>query len=57
MIVGEFKIIGDYCYIAINKKGTLERLPKIKWYWQIWFAIKNVFGKLHIEEVREKARK
>ena len=58
-MIGDFKIIGKNCYIVVNTLGhiTLEMLPKLKWYWKIYFAIKSaLFGGLTIKEVRSKTK-
>lgn len=56
-MIGQFKVIGKDCYLQTNNKGTLEKLPPLKWYWQIYFAFKNAFkGHVHINEIREKAK-
>lgn len=57
-MIGEFVIIGDACYLRTNKKGTLEKLPKLKWYYVFYFAFKSAFfGPVNISEIRKKAAK
>jgi len=57
MITGEFKMIGDKNYLCMNKSGTLEKLPKLKWWWVLYFAIKSAIkGHVSLQEIREKAR-
>ncbi len=53
-MVGQFKIIGNECYLQVNKSGTLEKLPKLKWYMVFYFAFKSCFkGNISIEEIRK----
>ena len=48
--------MGGNCYIYMNNAGTLQKLPKIKWYWQLFFAFKSAFrGGVSVDEVRKKA--
>ena len=57
-MTGEFKIIGGTSYLQVNKFGTLEKLPKLKWYWIVWFAFKSAFiGPISLREVRDIAFK
>jgi hypothetical protein len=54
MIVGEIVQLKDKSYyVAVNKEGTLEKLPKIKWYGLLLNEIKQGFGKyMTIQEAR-----
>ena len=55
-MIGEFKIIGDRCYVKMNKGGILEKMPKLKWYWILYFAFKQAIkGHVSIKEIRGKA--
>jgi hypothetical protein len=42
-MIGDFKVMGDYCYLQTNEGGTLERLPRMRFWWVLWFAFKNNF--------------
>ncbi len=56
-MIGDFKVMGKYSYLQINKKGTLKKLPPIPWYYQLWFLLKNTFGKPVTMQEIEKASK
>ena len=52
-MIGEVVIIGKTVYIKTNKEGSLEKLPKMKWFriLQLWYL--DYWHKLSIGEVRE----
>ena len=57
-MIGEFKIIGKTSYLKMNKSGTLQKLPKLKWWWVVYFAFKQEFcGHVSLEEIRTRAVK
>lgn len=57
-MIGGFRIIGSECYLQINKSGTLQKLPKLKWYYIFYFAFKNAFkGGVHMSEIEDAAYK
>lgn len=56
-MIGEYKVIGKEGYLQINNKGTLQKLPKIPWWWEAWFLIKSNFKKIHINEIKKVAIK
>ena len=53
-MIGQIHIVGDRYYLQTNEGGTLEVLPRIKWYRQLWIYLLNYFGKIHsVKEVRD----
>jgi hypothetical protein len=55
-MVGDFLQMGGKSYLRINGNGTLEKLPHLKWYWVLYFIIKNHFqGNVDSNEVRKAA--
>jgi len=52
-MIGQVKYIGHTAYVEVNDRGTLEKLPRIKWWKQIYLYLLNYFGKLHLEDVRK----
>ena len=57
-MVGEFKIMGDKCYLQVNNSGTLKKLPKLKWWQIICLAFKNTFkGYVDIDDVENFVKK
>lgn len=55
-MVGDFLQIGGTSYLRVNGKGTLEKLPHLKWFWVLYFIVKNHFkGSVDISEVRKAA--
>lgn len=57
-MIGQFRVIGKDCYLQVNKQGTLQSLPPIPWYWQMYFAFKDHFkGNVTINEVTEVSKR
>lgn len=56
-MLGQYKIIGGKGYLQINNNGTLQKLPKIPWWWEAWFLIKSNFKNIHINEIKNIAIK
>lgn len=56
-MIGEFKIIGGNYYLQVNKEGTLQRLPPLRWYCVVWLYAKSRFSKIHINEVEALIKK
>jgi len=56
MVIGEIFLIGDKTYMQVNKSGTLEKLPKMKWYKVLYLYIKDKVKKMSIAEIREYAK-
>lgn len=55
-MIGKYIIIGNTGYLQINNKGTLQKLPRLKWWWQLYFLIKTaVKGCVHQSEILEKS--
>ena len=51
-MTGEFKIIGKDCYLIMNKGGTLQKFPRLKWYQIIYLAVKNYLkGYVHMKDI------
>jgi len=45
-VIGDFVVVGRTCYLRTNAGGTLEKLPRMRWWWVVWFAFKcNVLGR------------
>jgi len=38
-MIGEITIVGSDSYLQVNDKGTIERLPRIRWTWRILLYI------------------
>lgn len=56
-MIGTFVIMGKHTYIRVNTTGTLFKLPKLKWYYILYFAFKSmVKGNVHLSEVIEKSK-
>ena len=57
-MIGDFKIIGDICYLEVNIQGTLQKLPSMSWWWKLFFAIKQHFkGSINIKEIETVCKK
>lgn len=57
-LVGKVVYLSDRYYVYVNDAGTVERLPKMKWYAQLWIEILEGFNKrMSIPEIREFANK
>ena len=56
-IVGEVKFIGDETYMVVNKAGTLERLPRMKWFRILELFILTLFKSMTLDEIRAFARR
>ena len=52
-MIGDVRYIEGTAYVKVNDHATLEKLPPIPWYRQIWLFFLNRFGKLHLEDVRK----
>jgi hypothetical protein len=51
-MIGDVQYIDGRPYLEVNDHGTLEKLPPIKWYRQLYLFWLNRIGKLHLEDVR-----
>jgi hypothetical protein len=56
-MIGDVRYVGRNAYLEVNDRGTLEKLPSIKWYKQLWLFWLNRTGHLHLEDVRNAWRK
>lgn len=52
-MIGETIIIGNRIYLQINRQGTLEKLPRLKWYRQMQLYIITRNSAMSIGSVRE----
>lgn len=53
-MIGQIHIIDNKWYLQTNEQGTLETLPPIKWYRQLWIYMLNYFGKIKsVKDVRD----
>ncbi len=52
-MVGQIRYVNGEAYVQVNEFGTLEKLPAIRWYKQIYLHLLSYFGKLHLEDVRK----
>lgn len=53
VMVGQIRYVNGDAYVQVNDSGTLERLPPIKWYKQMYLHMLSFLGKLHLEDVRK----
>jgi hypothetical protein len=53
-MIGDVRYIEGKPYLQVNDHGTLEILPPIPWWRQLYLYLLNYFGKLHLEDVRRK---
>ena len=52
-MIGSIHLIEGAWYLQTNEQGTLEKLPPIKWYRQLWIYLLNYFGVIrNVKEVR-----
>jgi len=51
-MVGQIFYVDREAYVQVNDSGTLEKLPPIRWYKQLYLHILSFLGKLHLEDVR-----
>lgn len=57
-MIGDVFTIDKQIYLETNKEGTLEKLPKIPWWLQAYFQIKNCFKiSVPINEIRRLSNK
>jgi len=56
-MIGDFKIMGIKSYVVVNKQGTLEKLPAIRWYAKLWLYFLQQFRNYSVENIREFAKK
>ena len=53
-MIGQIHVIGGTWYLQTNEQGTLEVLPPIKWWRQLWIYFLNYFGKIRsVKEVKD----
>jgi hypothetical protein len=52
-MIGDVRYIDGKPYLEVNEHGTLEILPPIPWWKQLWLVLLNRYGKLHLEDVRK----
>lgn len=53
MIPGSVKYVGNQLYFVTNSSGTLEKLPKLKWYAELYIGVMSGIGKpVPIPELR-----
>lgn len=52
-MIGQVYFVGRDAYVQVNEHGTLEKLPEIPWYRQLWLYWLNRCGRLHLQDVRE----
>ena len=52
-MTGETIFLGKKQYLKINEQGTLEVLPSLKWYQQIYLFLKQRFNPMGLEDVRK----
>ena len=51
---GKFKTIGSESYIQVNDSGTFEKLPRLPWYKQLEYAVRNaIFGGVRYAEIKD----
>ena len=43
-MTGQIHIIGKETYLQMNENGTLEKLPMLKWWQQLYFYI---YSRIH----------
>ena len=56
-LIGTFTIVAGTCYLKVNEKGTLEKLPKLKWYHVLYFYFKSrIKGWVSVQEIRKMAK-
>ena len=55
-MIGQIKFIGKDMYLQVNQAGTLEKLPPVKWYKQIYLYILSRRGTVNIDIVRKIAQ-
>jgi hypothetical protein len=55
-MIGKYIIMGGKGYLSINRGGTLYKLPKLKWWWEVWFLIVSYFRDVHINEIKRIVR-
>jgi hypothetical protein len=55
-MIGDIRIISKEIYLQTNEQGTLIKAPKLRWYYKLYFYIKNQLGyKVYMSELKEKA--
>lgn len=52
-IVGQTYFIGSTQYLIINSNGTVEKLPELKWYWQLYVYFRQRTNPMGVAELRE----
>lgn len=53
-IIGHVYNTGNKLFIVVNKQGTIENLPSVKWYALLWLEIRQGFNKpLSLAKLRE----
>ena len=52
-MIGEIHEIDGKIYVEMNNKGTLERMPTLKWYWVIILYLKDYFKKMRYGEIKQ----
>lgn len=51
-MIGSYRIIDGKNYLQINSHGTLQILPRLRWYHQVYLVFKQFFvGHIHMDEV------
>jgi len=57
-MICKVRVIGKDTYITVNARGTLEKLPRLKWYQVLYLVFKEHFkGGVHYSEIREMCKK
>jgi len=51
-MVGTIAYIGKTAFMVVNDQGTLERLPQMRWYRELWLYVISRFKTMTIDEIR-----
>ena len=56
-MTGEVKSIGPDLYVETNEYGTLEKLPRLGWFRQLYVAVSTAIRPWHLDYVRSYCRR
>lgn len=51
-MTGTVRFVGPDMYVEVNDSGTLEKLPRVKWWRQLHLAISTAIKPWNLDAVR-----